>query len=1104
MNKASPILQALQAFAEAVTSKMTQLTHGEPEDQLRGPFENLMNECARALTLNVVCTGETPLPNRLGRPDFAVHRDKLLSGFVELKAPGFGANPNHFTGHNRDQWKRFQFIPNLLYSDGNEWALYRYGKLVGNLLRLSGDVATAGKKAAAPQGALGLERLLSDFFWWKPIIPTDINGKIDLKGFASLLAPLCRMLRDDVTDALKNANSPLLQLARDWRQLLFPDASDEQFADAYAQTVAFALLLGRSEGADPLTLDSAEAALVAKHNLLSRALQVLTDRDARDEMTASIDLLLRVIAAVPPATLSGLHDPWLYFYEDFLDVYDPKLRKDTGVYYTPVKVVRTQVRLIDDLLVNRLQKPQGFADPGVVTLDPAAGTGTYLLGVIEHALNRIEAEQGVGAVAGQATALANNLYGFELMVGPYAVTELRVSRALQDSGAALPTDGAHVYLTDTLESPNAKPPQLPLFLKPIAEQHVKALKVKSSVQVIVCLGNPPYDRHEAARSDNKARTGGWVRWGDDEKGTDAIFRDFLNPATKAGHGLHVKNLYNLYVYFWRWALWKVFEHPNSSVPGVVSFISASSYLDGDAFCGMREHMRRLCDEIWILDLGGEGRGTRKSDNVFAIQTPVAIAVAVRSGKVNREKPAGVHYARIDGTHDDKLEYLDNITEFSSVQWQDCPDDWRAPFRPAGQGQYFDWPLLIDLMPWQHSGVQLKRTWPIGPDNETLERRWMRLLNTENRSTAFRETDDRQVNGTYHVSLTEKNDSTPIARLPKKAPMSQTQRYAYRSFDRQYIIADGRLMSRPRPDIWRVHSERQVYLTSLFSQPLGNGPALTICSFISDLDHFRGSYGAKAVIPLYRTADAAEANILPGLLELLGKTYKRRITQEDFLAYVYGALAQPAFTSRYEKELETRELRVPITKDAALFEKVRGAGARLLWLHTYGERFVPGDRPRGQVPRGEAKCTKAVPGNTDGYPESFNYNDVTRTLHVGEGEFAPVTRQVFEFEVSGLKVVQSWLKYRMKKGAGKKSSPLDDIHPERWTSQFTTELLELLWVLDATVAGYPEQGKLLEAIAEGPCFNAEELPPVPEAMRKPPAVSPVEDGGTHNRELEFPE
>jgi len=340
---------------------------------------------------------------------------------------------------------------------------------------------------------------------------------------------------------------------------------------------------------------------------------------------------------------------------------------------------------------------------------------------------------------------------------------------------------------------------------------------------------------------------------------------------------------------------------------------------------------------------------------------------------------------------------------------------------------------------------------------------------------------------------ENTDSTPIAKLPKNAPMPQAQRYAYRSFDRHYIIADGRLMSRPRPDLWRAHGERQVYLTSLFSQPLGTGPALTACALIPDLDHFRGSYGAKAAIPLYRTADASEANILPGLLGLLGKAYKRVVAPEDFLAYVYGALAQPAFTARFAKELETRELCVPITRDAALFQKVRDAGAWLLWLHTYGERFVPEGKQCGYVPRGAARCVKGVSGDPVGYPESFDYNDATRTLRVGDGEFAPVAPEVYEFEVSGLKVVQSWLRYRMKKGAGKKSSPLDDIRPERWTSQFTTELLELLWVLEATVASYPEQAELLEAVVAGECFQADELPEVPETMRVPPKTG-TQGGG----------
>ncbi len=1091
---------------------MSQLTAGEPEDQLRGPFENYIAAWANSLKQQIVCTGETPLPGRLGRPDYAVHVNKLLTGYVELKAPGVGANPAQFKGHNLDQWKRFSAIPNILYTDGNEWALYRFGEIVDKLVRLSGNVALNGKKAVSAEDASAVGRLLRNFISWEPIIPTDRNGKIDLKEFAALLAPLCRMLRDDVTDALKHSTSPLIQLARDWRQLLFPDAPDEQFADAYAQTVAFALLLGRSEGADPLTLDRAEAALAAQHNLLSRALQVLTDPSARAEMTASLDLLLRIIAVIPPATLSGPEDPWLYFYEDFLAAYDSKLRKDAGAYYTPIEVVHAQVRLIDDILVNRLGKPLGFADPSVITLDPATGTGTYLLGVVEHALNRVEAEQGAGAVQGQATALAHNLYGFELMVGPYAVTELRVSRALGDRGAAIPRDGTHIYLTDTLESPHAIPPQLPLYLKPIAEQHAKALQIKKRVPVIVCLGNPPYDRHDSVdmrHESNLSKYGGWVRFGDplpdgmktngkgkarglvsakarlSERERRSILRDFLKPAVAAGHGVSLKNLYNLYVYFWRWALWKVFEQEASPSPGVVSFISASSYLDGDAFCGMREHMRRLCDEIWILDLGGEGRGARKNDNVFAIQTPVVIAVAVRTEKTGKAKPARVKYARIEGTRDAKLSALDGITHLETVKWQNCPSEWQAPFRPAGKGRYFDWPLLTDLMPWQHSGSQFKRTWPICSDSDTLKLRWHSLLAARDRRVAFRETRDRKIDLKYLPLVESEEAERPIGQLPHDAPTPRIERYAYRSFDRQWVFADSRLGDFLRPVLWRSHGERQVYLTSLLTKTLGSGPALTACAEIPDLDHFSGR-GAKDIIPVFRVGDATVANILPGLLDILSATYKHKITPEEFIAYVYGTLAHPAFTCRFDKELDTRELRVPITKNFVLFKKICSAGTQLLWLHTYGERFVPLGKKFGQIPIGVAKCVRAIPGDMGRYPSTFSYNEKTRTLHIGEGEFAPVERKVLEFEVSGLKVVRSWLKYRMKVGSGKKSSPLDDIRPEHWSSQFTTELLELLWVLEASIKTYPLQAELLDAVVQGPCIQAEELPAVPKEMRLPPA------------------
>ena len=1036
----------------------------------------------------------------MGRPDFAIERDGLLAGYAELKAPYTGADSNRFKGHNREQFKRFSGIPNILYTDGNDWALYRNGELARPIVRLSGDVVTEGAAAVSKDDATDLQTLLHDFLLWEPILPLDRTGqKINLRSFANMLAPICRMLREDVSDSLNKANSPIERLAQDWRDLLFPDATNDQFADSYAQTVTFALLLGRSEGATPLTLEKAQSALKSRHTLLALALEVLTVSSVRGEMEASLNLLLRIIDVVPPTTFAGMDDPWLYFYEDFLAAYDPKLRKDAGAYYTPVEVVHAQIRLVDELLVSQFGKQLGFADSDTITLDPAVGTGTYLLGIIEHALDKVANELGQGATSSYASKLAENLYGFERMVGPYAVSELRVSRALSDKRASS-QDSVQIYLTDTLESPDAVPPQLPLLLDPISKQHEKALEVKSEVPVIVCIGNPPYDRHEAATPDNGHRTGAWVRFGDTGSEENPILDDFTNPVKDRRGRTALKSLYNLYVYFWRWALWKVFESKHSSRGGIVSFITASSYLDGTAFLGMREHMRRVCDEIWIIDLGGEGRGTRKDENVFDIQIPVAIAIAVRTEKANTESPAKVKFASITGTREQKLAQLEAIDSFSKLEWQDCPEDWQAAFRPRDERIFFSWPLLTDLMPWQHSGVQLKRTWPIASDEETLKSRWTSLLSEPDRSEAFRESEDRTVSGTYSVSLTENNDKTPIAELQEDAPVPDIIRYGYRSFDRHFVIADGRLMSRPRPDLWLAHSDQQIYLTSLLSHPLGTGPALTACAEIPDLCHFRGSYGSKDIIPYYRSSDLTKINIQPDLLDKLGQFYNSNVNTGSLVNYIYGIAAHSNFTHKFFVELETKELRIPITKDYSLFKKVETLGNKLLWLHTYGERFVPENEKFRILPNGKTKCTVGISYENNKYPASFNYNKDKKTLIVGDGQFSPVEPEVYEFEVSGLKVVQSWLKYRMKNGAGRKSSPLDNIRPEQWDAQMTTELLNLLWVLEETLKIYPEQEKLLDEILKGECFTIDELPePLPpdHELRKPPKVPKKNQNGTLN-------
>ncbi len=1084
MNEEQLVLDALRAFAEEVKGKHSALSPGGPEDQLRRPFEALLDAVGEAIGTSVVCKGETPLPGRLGRPDYAVHAGGVFAGYAELKAPGKGADPRHFAGADARQWKRFEAQPNLLYTDGNEWGLWRQGQPAQPLVRLKGDICTEGGKAIGAEDAAPFLAMLRDFLAWEPAAP---KGAEDL---ARLLAPLCKMLREDVLDALRARSSALERLARDWRQLLFPQANDARFADAYAQTVTFALLLARSEGSPTAHVADAVDRLAGHHGLLSRALLVLTDSRIQAELSASLRLLQRVINAIPPQAFAMRdRDPWLYFYEKFLGAYDPQLRKDAGVYYTPVEVVQAQVRLIDELLTTRLNKPDGFASPDVVTLDPAAGTGTYLLGVIEHALGRVAQREGQGAVGGRATAIARNLHGFEIMVGPYAVCELRVSRALEDRGATLPDEGVGIYLTDTLEPPNAKTGEFPQFLEILAKQHESALRVKGEAPVIVCLGNPPYDRHKAAdpRDErDRARTGGWVRWGDHGDPEKAILRHFIAPAIEAGHGGHVKNLYNLYVYFWRWALWKVFEQKGARGPGVVSFISASSYLTGDAFAGMREHMRRVCDEIWIIDLGGEGRGARKSDNVFAIRTPVAIAIAACYGQPNRDKPAAVHYTSLEGTREEKLAQLAAIGGFKDISWQRCPTAFQAPFHPTSDGRFFDWPLLTDLFPWQHSGVQLKRTWPIGPDERTLQRRWQALLHAADRAEAFRETEDRRVARSYDLPLTPAASVAPIAKLPEDAPPPPIVRYAYRSFDRQFILADARLMSRARPPLWHVMGREQVFITSILTLPLGTGPALVACGNLPDLHFFAAAAGGgKDVVPLYRDPEGRVPNVGECVLETISRATGLRVTAEDLAAYVYAVLAHPCYASTFARELGRVEVRVPITKDAGIFRRARAIGRRLLWLHTYGERFVPEGRTPGVLPAGSARCLKAVPGDPERYPDSFSYDEAARTLRVGEGEFAPVEKAVWEFQVSGLEVVKSWLRYRMRSGYGRKSSPLDDIRPERWTERFTTELLELLWVLEATLAEYPRQAELLEEVLRGPLLRADDFPPVPPELRKPP-------------------
>ena len=575
---------AVSRFGMAAKRKLSnRAIEGAPEDQLRGPLDDLIKELAGLAGRpgkDIVLVGETTLTDLSSRPDFAVTARNALIGFIEVKAPGKGADPRKFTGeHDKKQWAKLKTLPNLVYTDGNSFSLWRDGQLEGTVVRLEGDVESSGAALAAPPA---LQALISDFLGWEPIPPRSA------KQLAQISARLCRLLREEVAEELTRGNPGLTSLAVEWRELLFPDASNEQFADGYAQAVTFGLLVARVRDVDlSKGLDAAANELRKTSSLIGTALRLLVDNpDIKTALSTALGTLARVLNVVDWPTVSkGDGDAWLYFYEDFLEVYDNDLRKKTGSYYTPPEVVTAMVRLTDEALRDPalFNLPKGLAAPSVTICDPAAGTGTFLLGVLRSIAATVAADQGEGAVGEAVAKAAKRMLGFELQFGPFAVAQLRLIAEMHYlmghgakslAGVATP----ELYVTDTLGDPYATETQFSGMVSEIGKSRQEANKFKREKPITVVIGNPPYKEKAKGR-------GGWIE--DGSEGRESPM-DRWNPPAAWSAGAHSKHLKNLYVYFWRWASLKVFGagwneatgHPNKSDSGIVCFITVAGFLNG--------------------------------------------------------------------------------------------------------------------------------------------------------------------------------------------------------------------------------------------------------------------------------------------------------------------------------------------------------------------------------------------------------------------------------------------------------------------------------------------------------------------------------------------
>jgi hypothetical protein len=906
---------------------------------------------------------------------------------------------------------------------------------------------------------------------------------------------MARLLRGRFAALLDGSEGAALQAAAIWRARIHEGASDAEVSSDLAQVVAYSLAIAtlRSDNVDAdhdgrITLKEARDALEVSNSVLSAALGPLLDIPGLlPLLQVEVGALERLASAVNRPALLAAKDvrgePWLWFYEDFLAVYEPAARKASGVYYTPIPVVAAQVRLTEHILRTKFGLPLGFGHKNVTTLDPATGSGTYPLAILDRAAATAKKERGDAGPRQVAPTMAKNMVAFELLPGPYAVAHLRIGQRIAEMEGTLTPDRVRVYLTNTIDEASTDAIDGTLFgpVRVLAEERRQANLVKSDEGVQVIIGNPPYRRLSADAA------GGWMHAQRNGGGTTP-FQDLQVAAQQAGVIFSAQaSLYDLYVYFWRWAFWKAFEQ-NPDQSAVVSFITGATWLRGPAFIGLRALARSLADEVWVVDLGGEGRGAVTDDNVFAIQTPVAIVTLFRKGK-GAKGPAKVSYQRLEGARADKFTALDNVAapDDESDAWIAVAGTGGDPLAPGSGGA--DWeamPALTDLFCLQQPGIKFNRTWPVAPDQDTLKQRWVALLADPARDVRAK----KFATGASGRSIdTKVGTMSKIADLAPGAAAEPIVRHAYRSFDREWTFRDPRIANLERPALWQSLSEHQLFLNGMLTSPLGEGPALTAAIDVPDLHHFRGSFGGKDVVPLYRDAESKQPNVPAGLLEHLSNVYKRSVTVEELAAYVYALLAFPGYKEHFAIELADPGPRVPVTADVEIFDAVVQTGYWLLWLHTWTERFRdPASHRTNRLPHvdglGWVEPVTTLPA-TD---KQVTYDADSATIHIGDGRVVGVRPDVWDYSISGLFPVQAWIGRRTKKGIGRAATrpqPLDLIRPDHWHDEWNDELLDLLRILTATRDTEPSQGKLLARVLASDLIPADDLPAPSDAERQPP-------------------
>lgn len=914
---------------------------------------------------------DEPKRREYGAPDFLLRKNDLAISFVETKLPGdrdlLGEKDKVHKGQF-DKYKRAlnvisttDFLTFVLFEDSEETISAQVGIVEDKTVIQNTD-----------------EKQIRDFFKilhkLGDAMPHPIRSATTLAERMSAKAKLIASILNKALEKQEtDEDKDLLSKLDAFRKFLVHDMNEEQFADFYAQTIIFGMFVARINDNTPQTFTLQEAAeLIPSINpFLKKIFSQLALANLHSQVKWIVEDLVEIFRVSDMNKVMKTYgkDPMIHFYENFLEEYNPKIREDFGVWYTPNEVVSFIVNSVDQILKNQLNVKDGLADNSYIQegdhvhrvqiLDPAVGTGTFLAKTTEKIYESYKGQEGLWA-EDVVKHIIPRLNGFEYLMAPYTMAHLKLASALKlsDNKNELP-DRLNIFLTNSLEKDN---PAAKLdFARFITDESNAASAIKRETPVMVVMGNPPYNEKSAnigdwitdLMNDYKQEPGQKAKQVGKKRNGTPIYKNTLK-------GGNPKGINNDYCKFIR--LGQNFVERNEE--GVLAYICGNTFLDTKLFRGMRYNLLKSFDEIYVVNLHGslkrkEGPEDVKDEGVFNIQVGVSVNIFIKKKDDNANELASVYYKDIYGSRKEKFNFLLNHTlndiDFDEIhptapnyvfrtRDEESRIKYEAGFSIKGlmkEGVIQGLKTGLDAIVMQYSKNEVTSLCGDVPSKPSME-----LF--EKYNTVYNLSDKKKKSIKEKISILKE---TVIAKHYQGA--NNIREVAYRPFDNRWTIYGKIFMDRPRPEIDKniINKQNIVLCLGQEGSSLGDSEWSLVYASSIATDINMIPRGGVYLFPLYiydNNGGIRFANLNPNIIEKIGKKLglslqidelleeKERMENEfrpiDLFDYIYAVLHSTEYRDTYHDFLQNDFPIIPYPETAEYFFSMAAYGKQLRDLH----------------------------------------------------------------------------------------------------------------------------------------------------------------------------